>query len=66
MDGYDRMYNDVILLGDNPSILVDVLEGMSKLSETVHKFAYDIVFGPLQHQLEQIPNMEVNIVTVYY
>lgn len=45
--------------GDNPSILDLVHEEFCHLSAEIHRFAFDIVFKPLEGQLSQIPTMEV-------
>ncbi|XP_041376538.1 conserved oligomeric Golgi complex subunit 7-like [Gigantopelta aegis] len=45
--------------GDTPSVLTDVKAQMSRLSEEVHKFGFDIVFAQLQKYLSNLSNMEI-------
>ena len=53
----------LLLLGDMPSMPGDVKKEMYALSEVVHKFAFDIVFAPLQQQLTLVATMEVSHMT---
>ena len=46
-----------------PSMPGDVKQEMYALSEAVHKFAFDIVFAPLQQQLTLVATMEVSHMT---
>ncbi|KAI0226391.1 Conserved oligomeric Golgi complex subunit 7 [Lamellibrachia satsuma] len=45
--------------GDGPLMPGDVKQEMHALSEVIHKFAFDIVFAPLQQQLTLVSTMEV-------
>ena len=38
----------------------EVKKEMISLSEVVHKFAFDIVFAPLQEQMSRLHEMEVS------
>ena len=42
-----------------PSVFDEVEKEMISLSEVVHKFAFDIVFAPLQEQISRLHEMEV-------
>ncbi|XP_074645034.1 conserved oligomeric Golgi complex subunit 7-like [Tubulanus polymorphus] len=44
--------------GDTPSVLPTVKKDMCKLSQEVHKFAFDIVFAQLKKHLSNVSNME--------
>ena len=46
-------------IGDTVSVLPDVKHEMVQLTEAVHKFAFDIVFAPLESQLSTLHQMEV-------
>lgn len=45
--------------GDLPSVLEDTKRELCKLSEDVHKFSFDIVFGTLRGYLADVSNMEI-------
>ncbi|XP_062594246.1 conserved oligomeric Golgi complex subunit 7-like isoform X1 [Saccostrea cucullata] len=45
--------------GDLPSVLEDTKKELCKLSEDVHKFSFDIVFGTLRGYLADVSNMEI-------
>ncbi|XP_046553450.1 conserved oligomeric Golgi complex subunit 7-like [Haliotis rubra] len=45
--------------GDTPSVLTEIMSDMSKLSEAVHKFGFDIVFAQLKRYLGNLSNMEI-------
>ena len=49
----------VHVVGDMPSVLEDTKRELCKLSEDVHKFSFDIVFGTLRGYLADVSNMEV-------
>lgn len=51
-----------MVTGDNPTVLEDVKQDMGRLSETTHKFAFDIVFAPLKQQLSDLASQEVGVV----
>ena len=44
-----------------PSVLEDTKRELCKLSEDVHKFSFDIVFGTLRGYLADVSNMEVSM-----
>ncbi|XP_064640481.1 conserved oligomeric Golgi complex subunit 7-like [Lineus longissimus] len=44
--------------GDAPCVLPDVMKHMCKLSEEVHRFAFDIVFHQLKEHLVSLAHME--------
>ena len=48
-----------LLLGETPALLTDSQADLSKLSEEVHTFAFDILFGQLKGYLANLANMEV-------
>ena len=43
----------------------EVKKEMMGLSEVVHRFAFDIVFAPLQEQMSHLHEMEVSMHGVY-
>ncbi|KAK3584557.1 hypothetical protein CHS0354_030563 [Potamilus streckersoni] len=45
--------------GDTPSVLTECKEEMCRLSEEVHRFAFDIVFAQLKGHLTNLSNMEI-------
>ena len=47
------------ILGETPALLTDSRADMLKLSEEVHTFAFDILFGQLKGYLLNLSNMEV-------
>ena len=60
--GVNRMNPElgcVHVIGDNPSVMEGIKGDVYTLCEHVHKFTFDIVFGPLQQHLMQLPNMQV-------
>ena len=48
-----------LLPGETPALLTDSQADLSKLSEEVHTFAFDILFGQLKGYLANLANMEV-------
>lgn len=48
-----------LLIGDMPSVLTDIKSEICKLSEEVHRFAFDIVFAQLKRYLINLSIMEV-------
>jgi hypothetical protein len=53
-------YNCFMIVGDTPALLTDSKDDMYKLSEEVHTFAFDVVFGQLKGSLTNLSNMEVS------
>lgn len=53
------MIGVLCFIGDLPSVLEDTKRELCKLSEDVHKFSFDIVFGTLRGYLADVSNMEV-------
>ena len=51
--------------GETPALLTDSRAEMLKLSEEVHTFAFDILFGQLKGYLSNLANMEVRNYMVY-
>ncbi|KAL5022636.1 hypothetical protein ScPMuIL_001791 [Solemya velum] len=45
--------------GDMPSVLTDIKSEICKLSEEVHRFAFDIVFAQLKRYLINLSIMEI-------
>ncbi|XP_052816204.1 conserved oligomeric Golgi complex subunit 7-like isoform X2 [Mya arenaria] len=45
--------------GETPAVLVDTQTDMHKLSEEVHTFAFEVVFGQLKGYLTNLANMEI-------
>ncbi|CAH1780014.1 unnamed protein product [Owenia fusiformis] len=45
--------------GDTPSVLPEIKQEFYKLSELVHKLAFDIAFAPLKHDLVGLSTMEI-------
>ncbi|XP_025115675.1 conserved oligomeric Golgi complex subunit 7-like [Pomacea canaliculata] len=45
--------------GDTPSVLTEVMTDLGRLSEDVHKFAFEIVFAQLKNYLSNVSTMEV-------
>ena len=49
----------IICAGDTPSVLTEVMADLGRLSEEVHKFAFEIVFAQLKNYLADVSTMEV-------
>ena len=45
-------------------MLTEVMSDLGRLSEEVHKFAFDIVFAQLKNYLANVSTMEVSITIV--
>ncbi|XP_076469947.1 conserved oligomeric Golgi complex subunit 7-like isoform X2 [Babylonia areolata] len=45
--------------GDRPSVLTEVMTDLGRLSEEVHKLAFEIVFAQLKNYLADVATMEV-------
>ncbi|XP_052083064.1 conserved oligomeric Golgi complex subunit 7-like [Mytilus californianus] len=45
--------------GETPSVVSEIKKDFCKLSEEVHKFAFEIVFGPLKRYLVDLSAMEM-------
>lgn len=50
-----------LLSGDTPSVLTEVMTDLGRLSEDVHKFAFEIVFAQLKNYLSNVSTMEVRM-----
>ncbi len=65
LEDTDRMklnsFIHLIESGDDYSIMKDLLRPLYSLSESVHKFAFDIVFAPVKHLLKNISKSTVSI-----
>lgn len=60
-DDIEALVSMVTLLqeGDTPALLTDSKDDMYRLSEEVHTFAFDVVFGQLKGYLTNLSNMEI-------
>ncbi|XP_053401502.1 conserved oligomeric Golgi complex subunit 7-like isoform X2 [Mercenaria mercenaria] len=60
-DDIDALVAMVTLLqeGDTPALLTDSKDDMYKLSEEVHTFAFDVVFGQMKGYLTNLSIMEI-------
>ncbi|XP_060568016.1 conserved oligomeric Golgi complex subunit 7-like isoform X2 [Ruditapes philippinarum] len=60
-DDVDDLVAMVTLLheGDTPALLTDSKDDMYKLSEEVHTFAFDVVFGQMKGYLTNLSMMEI-------
>ena len=56
----DDVKRDPYVAGDTPSVLDDVKRDLHELCELVHKFAFEIVFTPLEQQIAAVATMEVS------
>nr|KAG5686009.1 hypothetical protein BaRGS_021366 [Batillaria attramentaria] len=45
--------------GDTPSVMTEVMTDLSRLSEEVHKFAFEMVFAQLKNYLSDVSTMEI-------
>ncbi|KAK7114475.1 conserved oligomeric Golgi complex subunit 7-like [Littorina saxatilis] len=45
--------------GDTPSVLTEVMADLGRLSEELHKFAFEIVFAQLKNYLANVSTMEI-------
>ena len=53
------LHCSINLTGDTPSVLTEIMSDLSKLSEEVHKFAFEMVFAQLKNYLADLSTMEI-------